>query len=650
MNQVININYHGRIIPIETNAYDLLKTYIAALQKHFQHEEGREEIINDIESRISELFHEQLSKGSTCITDKDVNAVIKSMGMPEELESEPVINPSQSDNGNQQKEASAPKRLYRDENNKFLGGVCSGLANYLNIDIVVVRLIFIILFFSFGVGLIPYIILWIVVPSSATTVLGATRKKLYRDPDEKVIAGVCSGLAHYFGIHVWIPRTLFLLPVLSMIFEWNHFLFNVSPSTFVIYIIFWLVMPEAKTTSEKLEMKGEKVDLNSIQQAINEELKGVKERAEKLGKEAEVKVKEFRSDSSNALKRFINAIVNVVVFIVKAISYTTLTLIGIALLLTLLSVGALSFLVFPLKDFILNGTWQHVFAFGTLMFFVILAIVAIIVWVIKKIAGIKTKNKWVTVTFIALWVLGWISLFGLISSLGNDFSKVSHRDNNETTFNLAQPSGGKLFVRFNTSPYYLEKDNDIDFLELMDMVRDSIHIGNVKLKAIRSLDDSFHVRIVKSAHGRSRHAADTTAAEITINISQKDSLLLVDPSTAITKSSKFRNQQVTILISVPEGKHINIPYCNQISNLDNDVWEFENPDYKRNEFKEYEMTKEGLKPLEEMDNIDDKIKDRLDSLDKMEKLEKLHLLDSLIELEKKPENKSDNQDAVLRSI
>jgi phage shock protein PspC (stress-responsive transcriptional regulator) len=638
MKQVININYHGRIIPIEVNAYEMLKNYTTSLQIHFKDEEGKEEIINDIESRISELFQEQLTKGSSCITESDVNAVVNSMGRPEELESEPIINQNSSDNRKQQNDSTTHKRLYRDENNKFFGGVCSGLANYFNTDKVIVRIIFLILFFSFGVGLIPYLILWIAVPSSASKEIGSMRKKLYRDTEEKVIAGVCSGLAHYFGINVWIPRTLFLLPVLSMIFEWNHFLFNVSPSSFVIYLIFWLVMPEAKTTSEKLEMKGEKVDMNSIQAAINEEMKGVKERAEKLGAVAGEKIKDIRKDSSSAFKRLINVIIEVIVFIVKFISYTTLTMIGLALVLFLLAITLASFVALPFKDFILNGFWQNSFALGTLLFFVILATVGIIVALIKKIAGIKTKNKWVTTTFIALWVLGWISLFGLASTLGSDFSKMSHRDSNEKEISITQPLNGKLIVNLNKHPYFHDdEDKSINFFEALDLFKDSMFIDNVDIKVLRSLDDSFHIRLVNSAHGSTRFTADTTAAAIKINIAQKDSVFTFDQGIYITKKQKFRNQQVAVLISVPVGKRISLPKSNSIANYDDNVWEFQNWNNENKLHQEFEMTDEGLREmdkLDRLDKLDDKINDKLDELEKLDKIDKLHKLDSLIEMEK----------------
>ena len=603
MKQVININYHGRIIPIEVAAYEMLKNYTASLQLHFKDEDGKDEIINDIESRISELFQEQISKGATCITEDDVNAIIKSMGKPEELESEPVINHNQSDNSKQQNDSSTHKRLYRDENNKLLGGVCSGLANYFNIDIVIVRIVFIILFFSFGVGLIPYIILWIAAPSSATKVMGSMRKKLYRDTDSKVVAGVCSGLAHYFGIPVWIPRLVFSLSFLTFTFRWYN-LMNITPGLSVIYIILWLVMPEAKSTSEKLEMKGEKVDMNSIQNAVNEEMKGVKARAEKLGTVAGEKIKDIRKDSRSTLKRLINMFVDAIVIIVKFFSYCILAIIGSALVISLLALTFASFVAIPFKDFILNGFWQNSFALGILLFFEILATVAVIVWLIKKIAGIRTKNKWVNTTFIALWLLGWISLFGLASTLGSDFSKVSHRENNEREISIIQPINGKMIVKMNKHPYLKDdKEININFFEALDLYKDSIFIDNVDIKVLRSLDDSFHIRMVNSAHGRTRFAADTSAAAIRMAITQTDSIFTIDQGIFITKKQKFRNQQVAVLISVPVGKRISLPSRNTILNYEDNIWEFQNWHNEKQLNQDFQMTNEGLKSVEEINNV-----------------------------------------------
>src|SRR6266513_3499724 len=137
MKKVININFQGRVIPIEETAYDILKQYVESLRRFFANEEGRDEIINDIEGRIAELFGETLKKGGTCITDDDVNAIIASMGRPEDFEADEVNVQSQlgSESGKQQfagSESSSytrtegatyvkTERLYRDENHKVLG-------------------------------------------------------------------------------------------------------------------------------------------------------------------------------------------------------------------------------------------------------------------------------------------------------------------------------------------------------------------------------------------------------------------------------------------------------------------------------------------------------------------------------------------------
>src|ERR1700754_1098203 len=88
MKKVININFQGRVIPIEETAYEILKQYIESLRQFFSNEEGRDEIINDIESRIAELFSEVLKKGASCITDADVETIIGSMGRPEDFAAE----------------------------------------------------------------------------------------------------------------------------------------------------------------------------------------------------------------------------------------------------------------------------------------------------------------------------------------------------------------------------------------------------------------------------------------------------------------------------------------------------------------------------------------------------------------------------------
>ena len=97
MKKIININFQGRVIPIEESAYETLKQYVDSLRRYFANEEGRDEIINDIESRIAELFSERLKRGTACITDEDINAVIGSIGRPQDFDEQTGAS---SDNSN----------------------------------------------------------------------------------------------------------------------------------------------------------------------------------------------------------------------------------------------------------------------------------------------------------------------------------------------------------------------------------------------------------------------------------------------------------------------------------------------------------------------------------------------------------------------
>src|SRR6478735_8781580 len=223
MKKVININFQGRVIPIEETAFELLKQYTESLRRYFANEEGRDEIINDIESRIAELFSERLKAGSICITDADVNTIIGSMGRPEDFEAQDADGTSSTASGSSayssgnsyQTTGPAPVtgsrntrgRFYRNADDKIIGGVCSGLANYFGIDPVILRILFVVLI---GGLFWVYILLWVIVPSQS--IESNITKRLYRNPDDKVIAGVAGGLAAYFNIETWIPRLIFALP------------------------------------------------------------------------------------------------------------------------------------------------------------------------------------------------------------------------------------------------------------------------------------------------------------------------------------------------------------------------------------------------------------------------------------------------------
>jgi phage shock protein PspC (stress-responsive transcriptional regulator) len=162
MKKTFSVNLGNRVYNIDEDAYLKLSAYLERIEGHFSDLKEREDIISDIELRISELFSERLGVNKQVVTLEDVNEVIRIMGDPHE------ISGSEEEPRGYRENQSGTKRIYRDPDDRMIGGVCSGLAAYTNIDPVIMRLIFVVLLFM-GIGALAYIILWIVVPEARTT-------------------------------------------------------------------------------------------------------------------------------------------------------------------------------------------------------------------------------------------------------------------------------------------------------------------------------------------------------------------------------------------------------------------------------------------------------------------------------------------------
>jgi phage shock protein PspC (stress-responsive transcriptional regulator) len=162
MKKTFSVNLGNRVYNIDEDAYLKLSAYLDRIEGHFSDQKEREDIINDIELRISELFAERLGVNKQVVTLVDVDEVIRIMGDPRE------ISGSEEEPRSTWERRSGTKRIYRDPDDRMIGGVCGGLAAYTNIDPVIMRLIFVVLLFM-GIGALAYIILWIVVPEARTT-------------------------------------------------------------------------------------------------------------------------------------------------------------------------------------------------------------------------------------------------------------------------------------------------------------------------------------------------------------------------------------------------------------------------------------------------------------------------------------------------
>jgi phage shock protein PspC (stress-responsive transcriptional regulator) len=599
MKKVININFQGRIIPIEEDAYEDLKKYVESLRQYFANEEGKEEIINDIENRIAELFSEKLKAGgSVFISEQAVAGIIASIGRPEEFDADNIELGSisySSTSTNQQKSSSASGTgfesrgsLYRNENDKVLGGVCSGLGAYLRIDTTIIRIIFALFTLgAFGTGLIIYIILWAILPSKSLE--NNFKRRLYRDAEQKVLGGVCSGLAKYFNIAVWIPRLIFVLPIILSVFRnmlhlnffFLPFVFTFSGTLFITYLILWAVIPKAITVSEKLEMRGEKVDLESIKNKVQDEMQGVKknftDNAEKwkqdfsnkatgLKEEAGETARRFAGEAGPAIKKNGNRFGRILLTLIKVFFFFILSIIAFALVMAIFGLVTVSSSLMPLKNFIAGSQWIQVYAWGTVILFFIVPVVALVVWLIRKIAGIKKRNQYLAYSWGILWTLGWVAAVMLVATVSKEFKREGFVSND---LSIVQPSNGKMKVEFKDAEgkYYPldiafesfddnnDNENNVDKLRLSSS-DDSLLIGNISIRILKSNDKNFHITTVKKARSSSPREAERVAEMISFQVDQSDSILTLPIAFPITTETKFRNQQVRVQIEVPVGKEI----------------------------------------------------------------------------------------------
>jgi phage shock protein PspC (stress-responsive transcriptional regulator) len=295
MKKTISINISGILFHIEEDGYDSLRKYLDAINTHFSSYSDNQEIISDIENRIAEIFLSNLKNNKQVITAENVEKLVEKMGTiadfvageqeksegkidldTEEKEEDPYkyVTPPNAESGGY-------KKLVRLENKKILGGVCAGFAHYFAIDPLWTRLIAILLLFSgnfklnlgsfdilpdsFTISLslgifaaIAYIVLWVILPVSYDLAEDKNIKKLYRNPDDKVLGGVSSGLSAYFNFEVLYVRLAFVLLIVA------------GGSGILIYLILWIITPVASSITERIRMKGGEITLDNIDSTLKE--------------------------------------------------------------------------------------------------------------------------------------------------------------------------------------------------------------------------------------------------------------------------------------------------------------------------------------------------------------------------------------------
>ncbi|MFO7615784.1 MAG: PspC domain-containing protein [Bacteroidales bacterium] len=164
MKRTIQINLAGTVFTIDDDAYEMLRDYLLHVERQFSGRTEGREVINDLEMRMAELFTERLKPQREIVSLEDVREVLRTLGNPEDITGrrEPGYR-----NGPRYTRDRRSRRMYRDPDDKPIGGVCSGLAYYFNTDPLLIRILFIIALFM-GFGFLLYIVLWIALPLAQT--------------------------------------------------------------------------------------------------------------------------------------------------------------------------------------------------------------------------------------------------------------------------------------------------------------------------------------------------------------------------------------------------------------------------------------------------------------------------------------------------
>lgn len=567
MKKTIQINIAGMVFNIEEDAYDKLNNYLHSIKQYFSSYEGNQEIVSDIEARIAEKFWtNQKSDSQPVISLDSVNDLIKSMGTVSDFEAiqeeEDLRNSSQSAMGSEQSTTSdvppiagdsssqttnaQPKRLYRDVKRKALGGVLAGLAHYFNIDVVWVRIIYLLLFLGLppisddlgplsGFVFLGYFICWIVFPPNANLDEDKKIKKFYRDNDSKVLGGVCSGLAAYFGVDITVIRLLFVLGV---------FLFGTG---FLAYIILWIVAPKAQTLTQKMEMKGEPVTLSNIETNIKESI-NVDKNAPENGL---TKVLLFPF-------RLVGVIIKGLGEILKNLGPVARVLAGIVLMLFSLSIlvavvasiaaffGVVSgiegtdffdhspFRVFSQDIHPMTGFFAFLAAFTPFLALLLVGLILV------SNRSIGTRNFWISL--LGLWLAGLMGTGILATKYALNFKKKGRI---EQTKNYPFTLSGRTLVLASNN----NQDDNFDGMEIKEDV-------NVSLEGYEGTDLKLEQRFESS--GRTKVEAEANAKNILYNIVQKDSTLAFDQKILLPEKARFRGQDLEMTLYIPYEKPFKI--------------------------------------------------------------------------------------------
>jgi len=468
MNKTVNINLASTFFYIDENAYQILERYLRKLKEGFKDTAGGEEILQDIEARIAELFQDLKTNPDYVINNADVEKVIGIMGEPETVLSEEDINTSQ-------------EKIHR---------------------------------------------------------------KLYRDPEDKYIGGVAAGLGHYFKIDATWIRLIWL------------FLALFSGGVFtLIYILFWILVPLAKTTGDLLRMKGEPVNIATIKKKIKEEFDDVTTKIkdldyEKAGSTLKKKSKNFFQFLENLIRKIPSIILKLIglLFLLISISSIFALFIGSFVLLGLGNL-LLPFQFFDLGVFP-DGFWRIALILAVFIPFIFLFSLGI-----RLLRGVS--NRIGSISRLVLFSLWIIAIGALVFTGTNQIKKYSITATQTTIHELALEHEDTLRVglfinEINPISWKFKKNNPLNALSRR--IEKSQKLVTLSIKPNKLTSTALEIQA--SAKGADEKKAQQAVEQLTYRWEQEGAFLFLDDQIKNQHLSGFQTKNIDMTLLLKEGQII----------------------------------------------------------------------------------------------
>ncbi|PRD53880.1 PspC domain-containing protein [Sphingobacterium gobiense] len=518
MNKTIIININSIVFHIEEDAYDTLRSYMIDIKKHFGNTAESKEILEDIENRIAEMFNERIQTGrKEVINLGDVQQVIEQMGSVSDFE-ESEAAPAEEGFHDEQQTRQAPHVEY--------------------------------------VG-----------------------KKLMRDPDDKMLGGVCSGLAHYFGIEpVWI-RILLVLFVL------------IGGSGVLAYIILWIVMPIAETRADKMAMRGEEPNLQNFKKSYDEKAKGFSETlsgtGERIGRGART--------AGNLVSGCLGLIGKMIAWIMLIFAGLNLLGLFIFYMFNMMNFFGLENPMFfpPLKGLATNdGIIALTFGFLAIA----IPFFALFFWLIRVLFKTDKLNSYLSLTMFAVWIVSIVGIVYYCIAASQDFRE-------ESTINVQK------YIQPQEIYYFTEKDIRVLDANEQDSLKSKFNIQldgqdlrnylhrdiSIYFESIDSLSQPY-IQYSYSAKGRTYQLASERADNIAYEGIQEDKTILFPSHFLLKKNALDRDQRVRVVVYLPQGAKVVLQRNIESKIRDISYWECQNnyPNGSQQKYTEWTMSSTGL--------------------------------------------------------